>query len=47
MDRRARKLPGEYRRKVADVDQAHHGTTAGQVGPLQARLEELAGDGGL
>ena len=32
MDRRARKLPGEYRRKVADVDQAHHGTTAGQVG---------------
>ena len=47
MDRRARKLPGEYRRKVADVDQTHHGTTAGQVGPLQARLEELAGGGGL
>ena len=32
---------------MADVDQTHHGTTAGQVGPLQARLEELAGGGGL
>ena len=46
MDRRARLLPGEYRRKVAEVDRVHHGTTVGQVGPLQARLEQLAeGDG--
>ena len=47
MDRRVRLLPGEYRRKVADVDRAHHGTTDGQVGPLQARLEQLAGGEGL
>ena len=45
MDRRARLLPGEYRKKVADVDREHHGTTPGEVGPLQARLEELAGGG--
>ena len=37
MDQRARLLPGEYRRKVAEVDRVHHGTTDGQVGPLQAR----------
>ena len=47
MDRRARLLPAEYRKKVADVDRAHHGTLPGQVGPLQARLEQLAGGRGL
>ena len=47
MDRRARLLPAEYRKKVADVDREYYGTVAGQVGPLQARLEELAGGGGL
>ena len=47
MDQQARKMPGEYRRKVADVDREHFGTTPGQVGPLQTRLEELAGGGGL
>ena len=47
MDQRARLLPGEYRRKVAEVDRVHHGTTDGQVGPLQARLEQLAGGEGL
>ena len=47
MDRRARLLPAEYRKKVADVDREHHGTAPGEVGPLQARLEELAGGEGL
>ena len=47
MDRRARLLPAEYRKKVADVDREYYGTVRGQVGPLQARLEELAGGGGL
>ena len=43
MDRRARQLPAEYRKKVADIDQEYYGTVRGQVGPLQARLEELCG----
>ena len=47
MDRRARLLPAEYKKKVADVDREYYGTVPGQVGPLQARLEELAGGGGL
>ena len=47
MDRRTRLLPAEYRKKVADVDREHHGTAPGEVGPLQARLEELAGGEGL
>jgi hypothetical protein len=47
MDRRARLLPADYKKKVADVDREYYGTVAGQVGPLQARLEELAGGGGL
>ena len=47
MDRRARLLPGEYKKKVADVDRAYYGTGPDKVGPLQARLEELAGGGGL
>ena len=29
------------------MDRAHHGTLPGQVGPLQARLEQLAGGRGL
>ena len=47
MDRRARQLPADYRRKVAEVDREYHGTAPGEAGPLQARLEELAGGGGL
>ena len=47
MDRRARLLPGEYRRKVAQVDRQYHQTADGEVGPLQSRLEELAGGAGL
>ena len=41
VDRRARLLAGEYRRKVAAVDQKVLGTTRDQVGPLQRRLESF------
>ena len=47
MDRRAHLLPADYKKKVADVDREYYGTVPGQVGPLQARLEGLAGGGGL
>ena len=47
MDRRARLLPGEYRRKVATLDRQFYGTADGEAGPLQTRLEELAGGDGL
>ena len=43
MDRRARLLPVEYKKKRADVDREYYGTVPGQVGPLQAKLQELAG----
>ena len=33
------RLPGEYRRPLAKLDQRYHGTPDGQVGPLQRRLE--------
>ena len=46
MDRRARLLSAEYRKKVVDMNREYYGTVAGQVGPLKARLEELAGGGG-
>ena len=39
VDRRARALPGEYRSKLAKLDQQYHGTAPGQVGVLQHRLE--------
>ena len=29
------------------MDREYYGTVAGQVGPLEARLEELAGGGGM
>ena len=32
---------------MAEVDREYHGTVRGQAGPLQARLEQLAGGGGL
>ena len=41
MDRRARALPAEYRRKVAVLDRKYYGTVPGQVGVLQERLESL------
>ena len=47
VDRRARALPGEYRRTLARLDRQLHGTVEGQAGPLEVRLEELVGDDGL
>ena len=47
MDRRARLLPTEYRLKLAQVDCQYYGTAQGEAGPLQTRLEGLAGGGGL
>jgi hypothetical protein len=39
VERRATRLPGEYRRPLARLDQRYHATPVGQVGPLQRRLE--------
>ena len=39
VERRAAGLPGEYRRPLGILDQKYHDTPAGQVGPLQRRLE--------
>jgi hypothetical protein len=47
VDARATLLPGEYRHALGLLDQEFHGTVAGQVGPLQRRLEEVVGDTGL
>ena len=43
MDRRARAIPTEYRRKLAVLDQQYYGTAPGQVGPILERLESLGG----
>ena len=34
VDRRARELPGSYRRPLERLDRLHHGTPVGEVGPL-------------
>jgi hypothetical protein len=47
VDRRARLVPGEYRRALASLDTRFHGTGAREVGPLQRRLEEVVGEAGL
>ena len=47
VDRRAKKLSGEYRHDLAALDRRFHNTVRGQSGPLQTRLEELVGDSGL
>ena len=39
VDVRARALPQEYRRKLASLDEKHHGVPRGTVGPLVQRLE--------
>ena len=39
VQRRACKLPGEYRRPLERLDMRFHGTVQGQVGPLVRRLE--------
>ena len=47
MDRRGTYCLRSTRRRFADVDREYHRTAPGQVGPLQARLEKLAGGGRL
>ena len=39
VERRARDVPGEYRRPLASLDTRYHGVGEGQVGPLVRRLE--------
>ena len=43
VNRRARKLPAEYRHKLAQLDTTYSGTRQGEVGPCVARLETLGG----
>ena len=38
VERRASKLPGEYRRPLEKLDRRHHGAQQGQEGPLVRRL---------
>jgi hypothetical protein len=47
VDRRARKLAGEYRHDLGALDRRYHNTARGQTGPLVTRLEELVGESGL
>ena len=47
VDRRARLLSGEYRRKAKDVDRLYVGTPEGEVGPVQRKLEEYGDLQGL
>ena len=42
-NRRARKLPAEYRSKLAHLDSTYLGTRQGDMGPCVARLETLGG----
>ena len=37
-DRRASRLPAEYRKKLSDLDQKFHGTPRNETGPLVRRL---------
>ena len=46
-DKRAKKIPGEYRNELGKMDRKYYGTERGQQGPLEARLERLCGDTGL
>ena len=38
-NRRARRLPAEYRAKLAAIDTVYNGTGPGEIGPCVARLE--------
>ena len=41
VNRRARALPAEYRKKLSVLDSTFSGTRPGEVGPCVARLEGL------
>ena len=41
VDRRARELPGTYRRPLARLDRLHLGTAEGEVGRLEQRLQSF------
>ena len=41
VEKRSSRLTGEYTRPLVKLDQKYHGTPAGQVGPLQRRLESF------
>ena len=41
MDRRARELPGSYRRPLERLDRLHHATPEDEVGPLVRRLQSF------
>ena len=41
VDRRARELPGTYRRPLERLDRLHHGTPVGEVGRLVQRLQSF------
>ena len=40
-DRRAAKLPAEYRRKLAVLDRKFNGVREGEVGPFVRKLESI------
>ena len=41
VEKRARDLPGEYRRPLASLDQQHYHTRPGEAGPLVRRLDSF------
>ena len=40
-EKRAALIPGEYKKKLADMDRLYHGTTVNQTGPLVERLQSF------